>query len=136
MVQYVVVLLSVIEIVTLYFVALVVVVPEPDEDANVVAVVESEALVVAVVESVADPLDVVGDDTEIDCLNPRLLTGAKTAKVCEPEPKLLGKVPLNVTRPDASAFSVSSTCGVDATMSCTHSFGAKPPIVTVVCWPG
>lgn len=72
MVQYVVLLLSDIEIVTLYFVALVVEVAEPD----VVAVVDREAFVVAVVESVAEPAVVLGDDTEIVCLKPRLLTGA------------------------------------------------------------
>ena len=74
--QYVVLLLSDIEIVTPYFVALVVVVAEPEEDSDVVAVVDNEAFVLAVVESVLDPAVVFGVDTEIDCLKPRLLTGA------------------------------------------------------------
>ena len=44
--------------------------------AIVVAVVDSDAVVVDVVDSVSDPPEVVGVDTEIDCLKPRLLTGA------------------------------------------------------------
>ena len=63
--QYVVLLLSAIEIVTLYFVALVVVVAEPEEDPDVVAVVDNEAFVLAVVESVLDPVVVLGAVKEI-----------------------------------------------------------------------
>lgn len=64
--QYVVLLLSAIEIVTLYFVALVVVVAEPEDDPDVVAVVDNEAFVLAVVESVLDPVVVLGVVKEID----------------------------------------------------------------------
>lgn len=63
--QYVVLLLSAIEIVTLYFVALVVVVAEPEEDPDVVAVVDNEAFVLAVVESVLDPVVALGAVKEI-----------------------------------------------------------------------
>ena len=81
MVQYVVLLLSDIETVTLYFVALVVVVPPLDDGADVDAVVDRDAVVVAVVAWVADPEVVAVDVTEIVCLNPRLLVGAYTASV-------------------------------------------------------
>lgn len=74
--QYVVLLLSAIEIVTLYFVALVVVVAAPEEDPDVVAVVDNEAFVLAVVESVLEPVVVLGAVKEIDCRKPRLLAGA------------------------------------------------------------
>jgi hypothetical protein len=100
-------LLSVIEMVTLYLGAVVVV---PELVVVVTPLTVCEAVVVAVVPPLTAVVAVViGVTTVIDWRNPRLLAGAYMAKVCEPDPRLLGNTPRSVTRPVESAFSVSST---------------------------
>jgi hypothetical protein len=56
--------------------------------------------------------------------------------VCDPADNELGIWPDNVTLPEALAFSTSITCGVEATINCTHSFGSNPEYDTFTAPPG